>query len=288
MSPSPILLQELSRSRLRLGGRTAAGGTGERRSAQKGPGMEFADYRPYEAGDDFRYLDASIYARRGEYHIRQYETYRPAQVTVLVDASASMHFGARDKFAFAADIAGLLAFAGLSGGDIVQMGVWSGGRLHLSPRVNGAGRASALFEWLGRQKPAGSGFERGLKQALGQATGGLVIAISDWLSPDLSPQTLSRPAGVDLLAIAVSAREEEDPDFSGQSEVRLRDSESGMEFDFTADRAALAEYRQVYAQWREGLRSLFLKAGCRFLAQRSDTDLTLAVRTEWRRQGILE
>ncbi|QMV01872.1 DUF58 domain-containing protein [Devosia sp. D6-9] len=288
MTPSPILLQELSRSRLRLGGATAGGGTGERRSRQKGPGMEFADYRPYEAGDDFRYLDAAIYARRGEYHIRQYEVYRPAQITILLDGSTSMHFGEPDKFTFAATLAGLLGFAGLAGGDIVQLAVWSGERVHFSPRVNGAGRASALFEWLERQKISGSGFTHGLKQVLGTVPGGLVIAISDWLDQAIEPHMLSRPHGVDVLAVAVSSRQEEDPEFTGQSELRLRDSETGAEFDFTADKAAVAEYRQVYQQWREDLRGQFLKSGCRFIAQRSDMDIALAVRTDWRRQGILE
>lgn len=288
MTPSPILLQELSRSRLRLSGATAAGGTGERRSRQKGPGMEFADYRPYETGDDFRYLDTALYARRGEHFVRQYETYRPAEVTILVDGSASMHFGTPDKFAFASNVASLLGFAGLAGGDGVQLATWSGERLHLSPRVSGAGRTAVLFEWLARQKAGGGGFERGLSQVLGRARGGLVIAISDWLSEGFGPQVLSRPSGVEVLAIAVSAREEEEPDFSGQSDLRLRDSETGVEFDFTADRAALAEYRQLYAEWRDGLRSQFLKAGCRFIAQRSDMDMALAVRTEWRRQGILQ
>lgn len=288
MMPAPILLQELSRSRLRLAGTAAASGTGERRSRQKGAGMEFADHRPYEAGDDLRALDTAVYARSGEYHVRQYETYRPAQVVILIDASASMQFGEADKFAFAGTIASLLAFAGLAGGDLVQLAVWSGERVHYSPKVNGAGRAATLFEWLARQRPSGAGFTRGLKQVLGQAQRGLVIAISDWLSEDIEAHMLSRPAGVDLLGIAVSAREEEEPDFSGRSEIRLRDTETGIEFDFTADRGALAHYREHYRLWREDLRQRFLKAGCRFIAQRSDMDIALAVRTEWRRHGILE
>lgn len=288
MIPSPALLQELSRARLRLGGATAAGGTGERRSRQKGPGMEFADYRPYETGDDFRHLDAGIYARRGEFHVREYEAYRPARITVLIDASLSMDYGASNKFAFAGTVGSLLAFAGLAGGDSVQMAVWSGERLHLSPRATGVGRASALFEWLARQKPAGAGFARGLRQTLDLAGGGLVIVISDWLDEAISPQTLARAAGVDLLALQVFSREEAEPEFSGDSEIRLRDAESGIEFDFTADRAAIAEYRQVYADWQDNLRRLFLRAGARHLQQRSDMDMMQAVRTEWRRQGILE
>lgn len=288
MTPSPALLQELSRSRLRLGGSTSPAGTGERRSRQKGPGMEFADYRPYEAGDDFRYLDAAVFARRGEHHVRQYEVHRPARVTILIDGSASMAFGEPEKFAFATTLASLMAFAGLAGGDGVQMAVWSAGRLHISPRVSGVGRAATLFEWLARQKSSGGGFARGLRQVLGSAQGGLIIALSDWMGEAVPANALSRPAGVELLAIAVGAPQEEDPEFNGQSEVRLRDGESGIEFDFTADRAAIGEYKTLYRQWREDLRSRFLRAGCRFLVQRSDLDIDRAVRTEWRVQGILE
>lgn len=288
MIPSPILLQELARSRLRLTGATAAGGTGERRSRQKGPGMEFADYRPYETGDDFRYLDAGVFARRGEYHVREYEAYRPAQVMVLIDGSASMRFGEQQKFAFAGMLASLLAFAGLSGGDVVQLAVWSGGRVHYSPRVNGAGRASALFDWLARQQPDGAGFGLALRQVLGQVRGGLVVAISDWLDEEPTPASFARAPGVEVLAIQVAAREEEEPGFDGQSEIRLRDAETGIEFDFTADRAALAQYRKVYADWQEDLRRRLVQAGCRYLYQRTDVDMALAVRSDWRRQGIIE
>ena len=60
----PALQQELSRRRLTAAHARAQGGSGERASRAKGSGSEFADFRPYQPGDDIRSLDARVIGSR--------------------------------------------------------------------------------------------------------------------------------------------------------------------------------------------------------------------------------
>jgi uncharacterized protein (DUF58 family) len=52
---APALLQRLTRAKLQSRQATASGGIGERPSKAKGLGIEFADHRPYQLGDDIRH-----------------------------------------------------------------------------------------------------------------------------------------------------------------------------------------------------------------------------------------
>src|ERR1700731_5044417 len=149
MIPSPALLTSLMRSRLLVRRAKATLGIGgERRSLHKGSGMEFMDYRKYQPSDDVRHLDAHLHARTGGHYVRQYEVYRQLPITIIVDGSASMNFGTPTKFDFACGLAAALAFVGLAGGDVVEIGVHAKGRLSWSPRVRSMRRAPVIFDWL--------------------------------------------------------------------------------------------------------------------------------------------
>jgi uncharacterized protein (DUF58 family) len=63
---------------------------GEYHSVFHGQGIEFEDVRPYQPGDDVRYMDWKITARTGEPHIKRYIEEREQFIYLLVDVSASM------------------------------------------------------------------------------------------------------------------------------------------------------------------------------------------------------
>jgi uncharacterized protein (DUF58 family) len=65
--------------------------TGINKSSIKGPGMEFSQYRSYQAGDDLRWLDWKMYGRSDRYYIRESETETNISVRLLIDASGSMN-----------------------------------------------------------------------------------------------------------------------------------------------------------------------------------------------------
>src|SRR5437868_3854174 len=64
--------------------------SGLHRSPRKGFSVEFAEYRPYQPGDDIRYIDWKIAARSDRWVIRQYEEETNLRASVVLDVSRSM------------------------------------------------------------------------------------------------------------------------------------------------------------------------------------------------------
>ena len=81
-----------STTRSRLASRRAAGdrGVGAHASRSRGSGLEFAQYRAYEPGDEPRQIDWKLYARSDKLFVREAERESPIALWILLDASASM------------------------------------------------------------------------------------------------------------------------------------------------------------------------------------------------------
>jgi uncharacterized protein (DUF58 family) len=58
--------------------------------ASKGVSVEFADFRPYQPGDDLRYVDWKIAARADRWVVKQYEEETNLRATIILDVSRSM------------------------------------------------------------------------------------------------------------------------------------------------------------------------------------------------------
>ncbi|MEH6551093.1 MAG: DUF58 domain-containing protein [Pseudomonadales bacterium] len=94
---------------------------GNYRTRQRGRGLDFAEVRPYQAGDDIRSIDWRVTARSSKPHTRLYTEEKERPVLVLCDQRASMFFGSQIRFKSvqAANIASLLAWSALHHGDRV-------------------------------------------------------------------------------------------------------------------------------------------------------------------------
>src|SRR5271156_500930 len=92
----------------------------ERRTKKSGSGVEFADHREYQPGDDFRYLDWNIYQRFDRLLVRLYEEEEDLAIYFIIDASASMAFGDGKKLRYAKRVAAALASVGLANLDRVH------------------------------------------------------------------------------------------------------------------------------------------------------------------------
>jgi uncharacterized protein (DUF58 family) len=290
MKLPPQLLQRLSRARLNTRFAGTAGGIGERLSGRTGAGMEFADHRPYQPGDDLRHLDPHLEARLGEPFIRQYSVYEQLRITVLLDMTASMALGAPAKAAFARQLAGALAWTGLAGGDQVRLVAFSGRQVSWSPRVHGLRAAQTLFGWLGQQGPAGeAGFAPVIRQLAPQLPReGLLIIISDWLLPDVEEGFGPLLAtGQELVAVQVCSPEELEPARLEGGAVTLLDSETGEELEVALDDAALRQYALNLAGWQAELRSLFVRRGGAWLPTRSDARLEELLLRDWSELGFV-
>src|SRR5450759_3766732 len=118
---TPELLRRLEQFQLLAARRAKSSSKGERRSRARGQSVEFADYRNYVHGDDFRYLDWNLYGRLEKLFLKLYEEERELPVRIFLDASESMTFGEPRKFDFARQVAAAIGYVALSGFDRVSV-----------------------------------------------------------------------------------------------------------------------------------------------------------------------
>ncbi|MFA6045038.1 MAG: DUF58 domain-containing protein [Phycisphaerales bacterium] len=69
--------------------------SGQHRSPYKGLSVEFAQHRPYVAGDDIRHLDWKVFGRTDKLQLKQHQQETSLDLMVMVDASGSMLYGSR-------------------------------------------------------------------------------------------------------------------------------------------------------------------------------------------------
>lgn len=108
---------------------------GLHRSVHKGRGMDFAESRPYQPGDDIRTIDWRVTARSGRVHTKIFEEEREKPVLLWLDLRPAMFFATRGRFktVVAAELASLLLWKTLAEGDRIGGILQNGGHLELKP-----------------------------------------------------------------------------------------------------------------------------------------------------------
>src|SRR2546426_7030450 len=217
---------------------------GERRSPRRGHSVEFCDYRAYGVGDDLRYVDWNIYGRLDRLHVKLFVDEEDLCLHLLLDASASMDFGAPTKLEYGARLASALGFVGLVGMERVGVGVLRERVAEGWPPTRGRTQVVNLFEFLGRVEPAGgTSLNDGLgNYAMRAREPGLAVGVSDLMDPDGFETgvraLLERRFDVPL--IHVLAPEEMDPELAG--DLRLVDAEARGGPEPSPDRGAVPAY----------------------------------------------
>jgi len=277
MRPTAALLDQLAAMKLTPMRAQPSVGVGERRSRSKGAGMEFIDHRPYQAGDDTRYLDPHVTARSGSAVIRQYAQERQLPVTILIDGSASMQIDGGVKFRTAIELAQLFGFVGLAGGDRVVAAAQDRTGLRWSPRWQGPARADAMFHWIATQEhtPHGGDFAAALRAVLEHLPrSGLLIVLSDWWGDGIErPLDMLAAAGQEVLAIQILSPAEDQPSRLGAGPLTLLDSEGEEIVEVVLDPEMAAGYDRLLADWRREVRESFAARQWHFLSLTSDVDL---------------
>jgi hypothetical protein len=291
----PSFLRKLER--LRIQARRAFPGTmrGERRSTRRGASVEFRDFRKYEAGDDFRHVDWSIFARLERLMLRQFVEEEDARIDILIDQSSSMRFGEpMTKFDFARRAAAALAFLAVSGLDRVSVATFDSDLRSRLRAMRGRGHLHAVLAFLerlsievtkegaieGRPTMEDSRTEsqrdldfRGNSEAVTSLSAvirryqrsnvrpGILFVISDFLdNADFRTEMkLLVQRGFDLNLIQVLAPEELQPELRG--DLMLVDSESGVAREVTVNERVLAAYRAALASYTTSLGSFCRATG---------------------------
>ena len=239
---SDRFLSRLDTLSLAMRGRAQGGAGGTRRSRQTGTSAEFSDYREYIPGDDIRRLDWNAYARFDRLFLKLFMEEQESQVTVMLDASASMEA----KWASARSAGEAVGYLALTGGDRLCVQALKNGRALRSPQFAGRAAFPRLTGFLDTCAPDGN--EETLTEAVKHTEGlkkGLCFLITDGYTEDVLKEALDylRYLKQETAVIQVLSGEELRPGMDGA--VRLTDSESGEKIDLLADRSALEAYREA-------------------------------------------
>jgi uncharacterized protein (DUF58 family) len=280
----PGLLAQLERLQVNTRQRLAGRFSGEHRSRAYGASVDFADYREYHPGDDYRRIDYPLFARTGHLFIRLFEAEDDVTVRIVVDRSASMGmFGKLDQ---AVRMAAAIGFVALLRRDTVVVQTMP----QLAPprRFRGRHATQPLFEMLASLEAAGpTDLAAAATSALGQRTpAGVTVVISDLLSATWSP-AIDRLAagGGELTMLHVLAADELRPDLRGDLEIV--DVETGATVPASLSPAARRDYEQHVTAWLAATSEQCRRRGAtyvRVMAEDAPEDVLLRA---WRRQGVL-
>ncbi len=174
----------LSRLQLRMSHKSSLNMSGNRKSVQKGISAEFSDFREYMPGDDLRRMDWNVYARLDKLYIREYMEEKEAVVSVLIDTSASMDYGAKSKAELARDLAAAVGFLALNNMDrlllydVKDMGraLSVGGGKNAFPKV---------LHWLEKLTFSGEADMLSAVKKIQRRGPGVTVLISDFLHSDM-------------------------------------------------------------------------------------------------------
>src|SRR2546428_13103367 len=152
----PQFLRKLDTLSLHTSRQVRAAVREKRRSRPLARGVEFADYRSYQIGDDYRHIDWSIYSRLDRLFIKLFSEEEDINVHLFVDMSGSMAWGSPRKLDYAARIAAAVGYIGLVNLDRVGAVAFADRVERLLPPRRGRGHIFRLFEFLhGLPTPAG-------------------------------------------------------------------------------------------------------------------------------------
>ncbi|GHO84690.1 DUF58 domain-containing protein [Dictyobacter formicarum] len=253
----------------------ATGRQGRRRSPLAGSSMEFADYRRYAPGDDFRRIDWRAFARLERLFLRVFEAEENITVTILLDCSDSMHQGTPEKAELAVAVAAALAYIALKCEDNVILGSLTD-RLVAYRRISGGKNAIwSAGEFLQRLPRSGTTDLNRALYDIGRVvtTPGLTIVISDFLTPQ-GYQTgvrAIRQLRQEVALLQILSPDELDPQIQG--DWRLRDSEGTQSVEVSASSHILQAYRDRLTRFTEELAAFAHTHMGTYTLIASDTDI---------------
>ena len=237
--------------------------TGLHRSPRRGFSVEFADHRPYQVGDDLRYVDWKIAARADRWVVKQFEEETNLRATIVLDVSRSMTWSGSParitKLAYAETLSAALALVLIRQRDAVGLIRFDETvRTALPPRARSVHwkRIVAALNDPGAGKASLAG--RALHDAARMVRRpGMVVLISDLLmdvAEVVSAVRSLRALGHDVTVLHVMDPDERNLTMTG--DAVLVDPESGLEVP-----ATLAEVRDAYSttvehaisEWRSSL-----------------------------------
>lgn len=242
-------------------------GRGEHSTVKIGTSLEFSDYRNYQVGDDYRYIDWNIFSRLDRLFLKVFTAEEDLSIHLLLDTSQSMLFGDPPKIDYAKRVAAALGYIGLNNLDRVGITTFASGvQDSMAPR-RGRDHFLGLLEFCERLPCSGeTDFNRSLMEySFRSKRVGLAVVISDLFDPKGIERGLEalKFARYDILLLQVVDEEEVRPSFLGP--IKLWDLETSHERRLSIDEPLLARYRERVQQWFTHIEDFCLKSHIEYL-----------------------
>jgi uncharacterized protein (DUF58 family) len=274
---------------------------GEYHSVFRGQGMEFAEVREYQAGDDVRDIDWNVTARTGKPHVKKHVEERELTVLLLVDLSGSEHFATRGRFKAeaAAEIAAVLALSAVRNNDRVGLIIFSDVIEHVVPPKKGRRHVLRLirdvlaFQASGRGTDIAGALDYAARLVSHRA---IVFVLSDFLPGYAQPP---RPGAAVTDAwektlrlvskrhdvVAISIADAADDVLPRAGLLVLADPETGEELAIdTEDERLRSQFAAFVARERTELRRLFRRLGIDEIEVRTDQPIVRPLLAFFRRR----
>lgn len=233
----------------------------ERRSTRFGSSIEFAEFRPFVSGDDWRHIDWNSFARWRQLVLKLFVEEEDLHVHLLLDCSGSMDWGTPVKFDYARQIVAGLTYITLSNLDRAAVVPLGNDRYMPWRPSRGRHRFLQLLRYLAQcpampQSAAPQKLEDGVRRWIAtQPRRGMVIWVSDLFGADLDDALKAldrlRYARHDLAVLQVIDPGEADPGERGEYE--LVDRETSQLKKAIVDYRTRAEYRKKFEEYQESI-----------------------------------
>lgn len=261
----------------------------ERRTKKRGSGIEFADYRDYVPGDDFRYVDWNIYRRFSRLLVRLYEEEEDLSIYFIVDCSSSMGFGDGRKFDQARRLCAALAYVGLANLDRVTIVGVTDQIVGRMPTARGKGRIFTVFHQLRELDATGTTDLRdSVRTFVAQhKRRGLAVLISDLYDPAGFEHGINvlRYNKFEPYVLHIVDQGEATPRLKG--DVRVYDCETGEEREVTVTTKLLERMQVAWRDYLEEIERFCTANQVAYFRADVDTPFDELVLRVFRRGGFL-
>lgn len=234
--------------------------SGEYRSIFKGHGMEFAEVREYQPGDEVRSIDWNVTARMRRPFVKRYIEERELTVMMAVDLSGSARFGTvrRFKSEMASELAAVITMSAVRNNDRVGVLLFTDRIEHVVPPAKGRRHALRIIRDVLAHEPAGTGTD--LPQALEYLRRLLRHRAIIFVVSDLYGAEVERPLKLLAQRHDVVVAPVEDPAEWTLPDIglaRFVDPETGQTLDIdTSDPDVRARFEQGATEERRARRQL--------------------------------
>ena len=263
--------------------------SGERRSPNKWSSVEFADFRNYSSGDDFRHIDWNAYARSERLFLKLFMEEQDLLLTIFIDLSQSMDWGEPSKARMAKQIAAAFAYLALTSFDRVAIGCCSDNLRVYLPPLRGRAALKRVWDFIAGLPCEGNTDLNKSLQDFGRYArgGGMSLVISDFMSPSGYEEALKylQYLKQDVVVLQLLAPDEINPPLNG--DLRLVDCESGEAREVTVTPLVLKAYQRKLQEYNEAIRNFCYQRNFGYLQLSSSDPLEDIILRSLPSAGIL-